>query len=141
MNALTGATPITAADEHLALGRAHFAEVFGYASADFEARINALAGGYGRDIIAWEFSDAYRRPGLDLRTRELAIIAACAALGAIGHPTIRMHVPAALLAGATREEIAEVLVQVGFAAGLPASLGALNVAAEAIQQFDLRTAP
>lgn len=116
----------------ISVGRDYFAEVFGYSSEAFEAKINALAPGYGSNIVEWEFSDAFRRPGLDLRTRELAIIAACAALGAIGHPTIRMHVPAALRAGATPEEIAEVLVQVGFAAGLPASLGALQVAVEAI---------
>lgn len=117
-------------------GRAHFAEVFGYTSEAFERRINGLASNYGGDIIAWEFSDAYRRPGLDLRTRELAILAACAVLGTIGHSTIKMHVPAALRAGATREEIGEILVQVGFAAGLPASLGALQAASEAIVAFD-----
>lgn len=125
----------TASKEHLDEGRQHFKEVFGYSSEAFEMRINDLASNYGRDIIAWEFSDAYRRPGLDIRTRELAIIAACAALGAIGHPTIKMHVPAALRAGATQDEICEVLVQVGFAAGLPASLGALAVAKQAIDDF------
>ncbi|MCS3468908.1 4-carboxymuconolactone decarboxylase [Pseudomonas sp. JUb42] len=128
-------TNTAVSEQHLDEGRQHFEEVFGYTSQAFEQRFNELAPNYGRDIIAWEFSDAYRRPGLDLRTRELAIIAACAALGAIGHPTIKMHVPAALRAGATREEICEVLVQVGFAAGLPASLGALAVAREAILDF------
>jgi 4-carboxymuconolactone decarboxylase len=116
----------------LDVGRQTFERVMGVSAQGFLDGVDAMAPGYGRHIREWEFADGYGRPGLDLKTRELAIIAVCAAIGAVGHPAVRMHVPAAIRAGATRQEVIEVLVQVGFAAGLPAALGALQVATEAM---------
>jgi 4-carboxymuconolactone decarboxylase len=116
----------------LDLGKQTFERVMGVPAKAFQDGVDAMAPGYGRQILEWEFADAYGRPGLDLKTRELVIVAACAAIGAVGHPAVRMHVPAAMRAGATRQEVVEVLVQVGFAAGLPAALGALQVATEAM---------
>ena len=135
MNAPLDATPASYA--RLDIGRKTFDALMGPSSAEaFLEQVDALAPGYGRQILEWEFADAYGRSGLDLRTRELAIVAACASIGSIGHPAVRMHVPAALRAGATRQEVVEVLVQVGFAAGLPAALGALQVAVEAMAGFE-----
>ncbi len=135
MSAPLDATP--GADARLDIGQKTFDALMGPSSAQaFLEQVDALAPGYGRQILEWEFADAYGRPGLDLRTRELAIVAACAAIGSTGHGAVRMHVPAALRAGATRQEVVEVLVQVGFAAGLPAALGALQVAVEAMASFE-----
>ena len=47
-----------------------------------------------------------------------------------------MRIPAALKAGATRMDILEVLIQVGLCAGLPASFGALEAAAEVFAELD-----
>ncbi len=116
----------------LALGKRTFEAALGTQADTFAAQVDALAPGYGRNILEWEFADGYNRPGLDLKTRELVIVASCAALGAVGHPAVRMHAVAALRAGATRQEVTEVLVQVGFAAGLPTALGALQAAREAM---------
>jgi 4-carboxymuconolactone decarboxylase len=121
------------AQDRTAQGHRTFEAVMGTSATDFLSHVNALAPDFGQRILEWEFADAYGRPGLDLKTRELVIIASCAALGAIGHPAVRMHVAAALRAGASPTEIREVLVQVGFAAGLPTALGALQVAAESIE--------
>ncbi|WP_277963376.1 carboxymuconolactone decarboxylase family protein [Pseudomonas sp. RIT-To-2] len=102
----------------------------------FVTSVEALAPGFGRLIIEMEFGDIYNRPGLDLKTRELVIIASCAALGITGFSALKMHVPAALRHGATRAEIIESLVQVAMAAGLPTSLGALQAAKEAFDELD-----
>ena len=65
-----------------------------------------------RYTIEFAFGDIYRRPGLDLRTRMLATVAA---LTAIGHaqPQLKANIGNALKVGCTREEIQEVIIQIG----------------------------
>ena len=121
-------------DAAFELGSKTFADVMGQPAEGFLAAGDGLAPGYGRLILETEFGN---RPGLDLRTRELVIIASCAALGVTGHGAVRTHIPAALNAGATREEIVEVLVQIGFGAGLPTSLAALEVAQQSFAAIDV----
>lgn len=106
-------------------------------SADqFVKSVDAMAPGFGRLIVEMEFGDIYNRPGLDIKTRELIIVASCAALGATGIGAVKMHIPAALRHGATRAEIVESLVQVAMAAGLPTALGALQAATEVFAELD-----
>ncbi|QEU01850.1 carboxymuconolactone decarboxylase family protein [Pseudomonas oryzihabitans] len=102
----------------------------------FVANVEPLAPGFGRLIVEMEFGAIYNRPGLDIKTRELVIIASCAALGAGGLGAVKMHIPAALRHGATREEIVESLVQVSMAVGLPIALGALQAASEVFAELD-----
>lgn len=66
--------------------------------------------------IEWALGGIMDRPGLDLITRELVVIASCVTLG---HPVVqlRAHVHAALAAGATREQIVESILQLMFYAG------------------------
>jgi 4-carboxymuconolactone decarboxylase len=120
----------------LAQGTHTFPETFGIPADAFIADVNASAPGFGTLIVEMEFGDIYNRPGLDLRTRELCIIGSCGTLGATGAGAVRMHIPAALRAGATRAEIVEVLVQVAMAAGLPTALNALQVARETFVAID-----
>ncbi|MDE1164453.1 MAG: carboxymuconolactone decarboxylase family protein [Pseudomonas sp.] len=117
-------------------GCATFDSSLAISAQQFVTHVEALAPGFGRLIVEMEFGDIYSRPGLDLKTRELVIIASCAALGSTGFGAVKMHVPAALRHGATRAEIVESLVQVAMAAGLPTSLGALQAAKEAFDELD-----
>lgn len=66
--------------------------------------------------IEWALGGITARPGLDLITRELVVIASCVTLG---HPVVqlRAHVHAALTIGATREQIIESILQLSFYAG------------------------
>lgn len=130
------ATAIRPADR-LALGSQTFEKVMGIPAKAFVDGLAPSEPDFARLILEWEFGDGYNRNGLDLRTRELVIIGACAVLGATGVPAVRMHIGAALRAGATRREITEVLIQVGFAAGLPAALGAMTAAGEVFR--DMKT--
>ncbi len=62
-------------------------------------------------LDAWMISDGYgkvlSRPGLDLKTRELCIVAACAAAGQ--QRQLRSHLHGALNSGATPDEIVATL--------------------------------
>jgi len=69
--------------------------------------------------IEWAIAGIMDRPGLDLRTRELVLVAACATLGNAA-PQLRAHAEAALNAGATPLELRETLLQLTFYAGGPA---------------------
>lgn len=87
-----------------------------------------IAPEFGRYLIEC-FGDIYSRPGLDLKSREIAVVAALTALGTAG-PQLRVHLHAALNVGWTREEIIEVIMQMSAYAGFPAALNGLFAARE-----------
>ena len=102
----------------------------------FVNSLDAIVPGFARRLIETEFGSSSNRSGLDVKTRELVLLASCGALGAAGIAGVRMRIPAVLEAGATRMDILEVLIQVGLCAGLPASIGALQAAAEVFAEID-----
>lgn len=77
--------------------------------------------------IEFPFGDIYQRSGLDLKSRELATIAALTALGHC-QPQLNVHINGALNVGCTAEEIIEVIIQMAVYAGFPASLNGMFVA-------------
>lgn len=85
--------------------------------------------------MSWAFAGVLDRPGLDLATRELIIIASCVTLG-FALPQLRAHIEAALVAGAARQQITETLLQTMFYAGGAAVNNAMGVAAEVFEALD-----
>jgi 4-carboxymuconolactone decarboxylase len=79
--------------------------------------------------IEWAIQGVMSRPGLDLVTRELLLIAACTTLG-FATPQLRAHIEAAASVGATRQQIIETILQMTFYAGGAATSNALRIAAE-----------
>jgi 4-carboxymuconolactone decarboxylase len=78
--------------------------------------------------IDWAIGSIMDRPGLDLATRELILIASCVTMGHAA-PQLRAHAEAALKVGATKQQIVETVLQLLFYAGGPAvrnSLALLN---------------
>lgn len=95
-----------------------------------EGVIDALADiapDFARYLLEFPFGDIYSRPGLDLRAREIATIAALTAMGNCG-PQLHVHIRAGLNVGVTREEIVEIIMQMAVYAGFPAALNGLFVA-------------
>ncbi|GMT49086.1 MAG: hypothetical protein IEMM0008_0625 [bacterium] len=58
--------------------------------------------------IEFAFGDVISRPGLDLKSREIATVSALTALGSAS-PQLKVHINAALNLGCTREKIVEVI--------------------------------
>ncbi|MFT6568968.1 carboxymuconolactone decarboxylase family protein (plasmid) [Sphingomonas sp. AAP5] len=102
-------------------GQARLAEVDGEAGQTVIASLADIAPDLGRYIIEFGFGDVYSRPGIDLRTRELATVAALVALGN-ARPQLEVHSHGALNVGASQEEIVEVITQMALYAGFPAAL-------------------
>ena len=92
-----------------------------------------IAPDFARYVIEFPFGDIYTRPGLDLKSRE---IAAVAALTALGNATaqLKVHVHGALNVGCTRDEVVEVIMQMVIYAGFPASLNGLFTAKEVFKE-------
>ena len=77
-----------------------------------DAVVNSLkdiAPDFARYLIEFPFGDIYARPGLDLRSREIATIAALTALGNAA-PQLKVHIAAGLNVGLTQEEMTEVIM-------------------------------
>ncbi|QGV97319.1 carboxymuconolactone decarboxylase family protein [Klebsiella pneumoniae] len=86
-----------------------------------------IAPDFARYLIEFPFGDIYARPRLDLRSREIATIAALTALGN-AEPQLKVHIAAGLNVGLTQEEITEAIMQMAVYAGFPAALNGLFAA-------------
>jgi 4-carboxymuconolactone decarboxylase len=86
-----------------------------------------IAPEFGRYLIEFPFGDIYTRPGLDLRSREVATIAALTALGN-ATPQLKVHIEAGLNVGLSRDEIVEIIMQMAVYAGFPSALNGLFAA-------------
>jgi 4-carboxymuconolactone decarboxylase len=104
-------------------------EIDGAAGETVIERLKTIAPDLGRYIIEFAFGDVYSRPGLDLKSREIATIAALAALGN-AQPQLKVHIHGALNVGCTETEVIEVLLQMAVYAGFPAALNGIAAASE-----------
>ena len=104
------------------------------------ASLADIAPDFGRYLIEFPFGDLYSRPGADLKTREIAAVAALAALGT-APSQLRAHIHGALHVGCLREEIVEVLMQTAIYAGFPAALNGLAVANEVFRTGEPHASP
>ena len=88
-------------------------------------------------LIEFPFGDVYSRPGLDLKSREIATVAALTAMGTTT-PQLKVHVHGALNVGCSPQEIIEVMIQMAVYAGFPAALNGLFVAKEVFDERKIK---
>lgn len=88
-----------------------------------------IAPDFARLLIEFPFGDIYSRPGLDLKSREIAVVSALTALGNAS-PQLKIHIHGALNVGCTEQEIVEIIMQMAVYAGFPAALNGLFAAKE-----------
>jgi 4-carboxymuconolactone decarboxylase len=104
------------------------------------ASLKDIAPDFANYIIEFPFGDIYSRPGLDLKIRELAVVAALTALGNAA-PQLKVHIHGALNIGCLREEVVEVIMQMAVYAGFPAALNGLFAAKDVFQERIAEEAP
>jgi len=88
-----------------------------------------IAPDFARLLIEFPFGDIYSRPGLDLKSREIAVVAALTAMGNAA-PQLKVHIHGALNVGCSQQEVVEVITQMAVYAGFPAALNGLAAANE-----------
>ncbi|MFF3109646.1 carboxymuconolactone decarboxylase family protein [Kitasatospora sp. NPDC057904] len=108
-------------------GYALLADLAGPAAVSTLAGLDGLAPGFADWIVTALFGGTYQRPGLALRDRQVANLAALTALGGV-EPQLADHVRNSLRIGMTREEITEVIVHLAPYVGVPKALAGLRVA-------------
>jgi len=116
-------------------GLAKLKEIDGEAGDRVIASLKDIAPDLGRYTIEFPFGDVYSRPGLDLRSREIATIAALTALGN-ATPQLKVHIHGALNVGCSRQEVIEVIIQMAVYAGFPAALNGMFAAKEVLKERD-----
>ncbi|MFD7576786.1 carboxymuconolactone decarboxylase family protein [Kitasatospora sp. NPDC059817] len=108
-------------------GYALLADLAGPVAAATLGGLDGLAPGFPDWIVTSLFGGTYQRPGLALRDRQVANLAALTALGGV-EPQLADHVRNSLRIGLTREEITEVIVHLAPYVGVPKALAGLRVA-------------
>jgi putative 4-carboxymuconolactone decarboxylase len=76
--------------------------------------------------MAYAYGDIYSRDNLSKRARQIATIAALAALGTFPNE-LSFHIRAGLTIGLTSEEIKEIMLLMTIYAGFPAAINGINV--------------
>lgn len=120
-------------DERFRRGWDKLREIDGEAGERVIDALRDIAPDLGRYTIEFPFGDIYSRPGLDLRSREIATVAALTALGN-ATPQLKVHVNGALNVGCSPEEIIEIIIQMAVYAGFPAALNAAFAAGEVFSE-------
>jgi 4-carboxymuconolactone decarboxylase len=106
-------------DERYERGRARFLEIHDERAL---AAVEGL-GDLGRMIVEVVYGEAYSRPGLSDRDRELAAVAALVSLGRSSQ--LPQHLRASLKAGLSGDELQEVILQTATIAGFPPAMNAM----------------
>lgn len=131
---LTTAAPLGAAgSDNRARGAATLDIITGGETQQRLQSLTEMAPELSRWITDFAYGDVVSRPGLDLRSRELATVAALTALGN-AQAQLKAHIAGALNAGCTPAEILEVIMQMAVYAGFPASLNGISAARAVFEQ-------
>ena len=97
--------------------------------------LKGVAPDLARYTIEFPYGDVLGRPGLDIKLRQVATVAALTALG--NAPVqLNAHISMALNVGCTREEIIEIIIQMAVYAGFPAALNGMAVAKDVFNDRD-----
>ena len=90
------------------------------------AKITDLTADFQDFITRTAWGDVWSRPGLDRRSRSVAVITSLIAHG--HHEELAMHLRAGLRNGLTVDEIKEVILQSAIYSGVPAANTAFRIA-------------
>jgi 4-carboxymuconolactone decarboxylase len=87
----------------------------------------------GKFIIEYAFGDIYTREGLDLKSKEIAVVAALTALGTATQQ-LKVHINGALNTGSSISEIKEVILQMSVYAGFPGCINGMNALKDVLKE-------
>ena len=90
-------------------------------------RMKETSPDFARYVQEYAYGDIYARPGLDLRSRQIATLSALIALG-FAERELHAHIQAGLKHGLSKDEILEIIIQMSVYAGFPAAVNALHAA-------------
>ena len=87
----------------------------------------------GKFIIEYAFGDIYTREGLDLKSKEIAVVASLTAMGT-AQPQLKVHINGALNTGSSINEVKEVILQMSVYSGFPSSINGMNALKDVLKE-------
>lgn len=121
-------------------GRKSLKSVHGQRGIDVIDSLESIAPDLARFVYEYAYGDIFSRPGVDVKSRQIATIAALVALGN-ARPQLKSHIHGALNVGWTKKQIVEIIMQMTVYAGFPAALNALSVANEVFKEHRAERKP
>lgn len=107
-------------------------EIDGKAGEEVKESLMDIAPDLGDYIVEYAFGDIYARPVLDLKSKEIAVVAALTAIGT-AEPQLKVHINGALNVGSSINEVKEVILQMSGYSGFPSTINAMNALKEVIE--------
>lgn len=108
-------------------------EIDGEAGKKVENGLNDISPELVKYMIAYSFGDIYSRGILELKAKEICVVAALTAMGNAS-PQLKVHINGALNVGCTINDIKEVIMQMSAYSGFPTSINAMNALQEVIKE-------
>jgi 4-carboxymuconolactone decarboxylase len=127
-------------DKKSQLGRAKLKQMLGAPGEQAIENIARISPDMANYVVEFIFGDIHSRPGLDLKTRELAAVIAIATRGG-AEPQLRAHLHGALNVGWSEQEIIELMIELAVYAGFPAALNGLYAARDVFAERAPKSAP
>ena len=87
----------------------------------------------GNFIIEYAFGDIYTRGGLDLKSKEIAVVAALTAMGT-AQPQLKVHINGALNTGSSINEVKEIILQMSVYSGFPSCINGMNALKDVLKE-------
>lgn len=112
-------------EDRLKRGLKKLQEVDGKAGEDVVNNMNDIFPDFAKYMIEYVFGDIYTRDILDLKSKEMAVVAALTAMGN-AKPQLKVHINRALNVGCTINEMKEIILQISAYAGFPTSINAID---------------
>jgi len=119
--------------ERYQIGWAKLKEIDGEAGEKVINSLKDISPDLGKFIIEYSFGDIYSRETLDLKSKEIAVVAALTAMGN-AQPQLKVHLNGALNTGSSISEIKEVILQMSAYSGFPSSINAMNTLQEVLEE-------
>lgn len=112
-------------EDRLKRGYIKLREVDGKTGKDVENSLNDIFPDLVKYMIEYVWGDIYSRDTLDLKSKEMTVVAALTAMGNT-EPQLKVHINAALNVGCTINEIKEIMLQMSGYSGFPSCINAVN---------------
>lgn len=118
----------------LSRGRDVLAKINPEMEAILQERYDDILPGFSESLVEWGYGRHYARGVVDMKTRQLCTIAALTAMGGQTTPQLKANIEHTLAAGASQQEIVEVIWQMAIYGGVPAAINGLNAAKEVFSE-------
>ncbi|WP_234117494.1 carboxymuconolactone decarboxylase family protein [Clostridium hydrogenum] len=120
-------------ESRLERGYKKMLEIDGEAGKKVGSSLNDISPELVKYMIEYSFGDIYSRDVLDLKSKEIGVVAALTALGN-AEPQLKVHINGALNVGCTINDVKEIILQMTAYSGFPTAINAMNALKEVIKE-------